>query len=89
KEGYRVMEVGNAKTKAAQTTVIYDPDWDTSAKTLIYATTAEAKSEAGHGQRMTLVIGDDFTAVLPVKISDQLKDKTANLNTADESFCAA
>ncbi|MBU6277978.1 MAG: LCP family protein [Actinomycetales bacterium] len=89
KEGYRVMEVGNTKTPAAQTTVIYDPDWDNSAKTLIYATTAEAKSEPGHGQRMTLVIGDDFTAVQPVKISDQLKDKTANLNTADESFCAA
>lgn len=89
KEGYRVMEVGNADDLVTETTVVYDPDWDNSAKTLIYATTAESKSVKGHGQRMTLIIGDDFTAVLPVKISEQLKDRTANLNTADESYCAA
>jgi LCP family protein required for cell wall assembly len=89
KEGYRVMEVGHADDLVTETTVVYDPDWDNSAKTLIYATTAESKSVKGHGQRMTLIIGDDFTAVLPVKISEQLKDRTANLNTADESYCAA
>jgi len=35
-EGYRVIEVGNADDRnTAKTTVIYDPDWDNTAKTLI------------------------------------------------------
>lgn len=89
-EGYRVIEVGNADDRnTAKTTVIYDPDWDSTAKTLIYAASAEGQEDKGHGQRLTLVIGDDFTEIKSVQISEALKDKTANLNTADENYCAA
>ena len=37
---------------------------------------------------MTLIIGTDFTAIMPVEVSDIAEDRTANINTADESFCA-
>jgi hypothetical protein len=37
---------------------------------------------------MTLIIGSDFTAVTPVEVTDLAEDKTANINTGDENFCA-
>ena len=75
---------------ATETTLIYDPAWDVSAKTIAYS--ADVKSEQaqeGIGGTMQLIIGPEFTTAKSVKISDALADKTANLNTADESFCAS
>ncbi|MDO9484577.1 MAG: LCP family protein [Actinomycetota bacterium] len=87
-QGYRVQDVGNAKKPATATTVTFDPNWDTSAKTLAWA--AGAKSDAtGNGQRMTLTIGPDFTSIKPVVISSAAGDVFSNLNTGDESFCAS
>lgn len=88
KLGYRVMDVGSAESPQAVTTVEYDPKWDISARTLIAAADAEGKAVKKQGQRMTLIIGDDFTAIEDVKIDALANDKTANVNTADESFCA-
>jgi len=89
-QGFNVVEVGNAKDGAySATTVLYDPGWDVSAKTLIYSANAASEAVDGMGQTMTLVIGPDFTSVKPVTISAALKDNTANVNTADESFCAS
>ena len=88
-EGFNVVNVKNG-IPAAETTLIYDPAWDVSAKTIAYA--ADVKSEQpqkGIGGTMQLVIGPEFTTVKSVKISDALADKTANVNTADESFCAS
>lgn len=89
-QGFNVVEVGNAKDgEYSATTVLYDPGWDVSAKTLIYSANAASEAVDGMGQTMTLVIGPDFTSVKPVSISAALKDNTANVNTADESFCAS
>ncbi|MFA7324461.1 MAG: LytR C-terminal domain-containing protein, partial [Candidatus Nanopelagicales bacterium] len=87
-QGYRVQNIGTTKTPATATTVTYDNHWDTSAKTLLWATTAKA-DPTGKGQRMTLTIGPDFTSVKPVVISAAAGDVYSNLNTGDESFCAS
>jgi hypothetical protein len=38
---------------------------------------------------MTLIIGEDFTSIKDVTISSIASDQTADLNTADETYCAA
>jgi hypothetical protein len=35
------------------------------------------------------VIGPDFASAKEVQISEALKDKTADINSADESYCAS
>jgi LCP family protein required for cell wall assembly len=89
--GYRVVEVGNAPGKEifATTTVKYDPRWDASAKTIIFAAGAQGESVPKHGERMTLIIGEDFTSIKDVTISKIAGDQSADLNTADETYCAA
>ncbi|MFM1917673.1 MAG: hypothetical protein RJB01_1188 [Actinomycetota bacterium] len=89
-EGYRVVGVKNDKTGEYTTSqVIYDPRWDVSAKTLIYATGATGVETGGNGQTMKLIVGPDFTSVKSVQVSEAAGDLTANVNTADESFCAS
>ncbi len=89
--GYRVIDVTNAvsDTVYTQTTVQYDPKWDVSARTLMYAATAVGEPIKKQGQRMNLIVGLDFTSIKDVKISGIAGDQTANLNTADESYCAS
>lgn len=88
-QGFRIGEVANAGSSAVTTTTVqYDPRWDVSAKTLIAAAEATGESVKKSGQTMTLIIGSDFTAIMPVEVSDIAEDRTANINTADESFCA-
>lgn len=89
--GYRVVEVGSAPGKDifAKTIVQYDPRWDASAKTLVFAAGAGGESIPKHGQRMTLIIGEDFTSIKDVTISKIAGDQSADLNTADETYCAA
>lgn len=88
KLGYNVMDVSNADAPSAVTLVQYDPKWDVSARTLIAASGGEGQAVKKQGQRMNLIIGDDFTTIEDVQISDLAKDNTANINTADEQFCA-
>ncbi len=88
KLGYNVRDVSNADALTAVTTVEYDPNWDVSSRTLIAAAGAEGRAVDDLGQAMNLIIGDDFTAIEDVQISDAAKDATANVNTAAESFCA-
>lgn len=89
-EGFNVQDVSNADTTDfTATTVQYDPDWDVSARTLIYATSATGEKVKGQGGTMNLIIGSDFTDVKKVKINKIAKDYTAQINTADESFCAS
>jgi hypothetical protein len=88
-EGYLVRDTGNWDTSTVTTTTVnYDPDYDVSAKTLIYATSAEGVAKKGQGQAMDLVIGSDYTSVKPVQIASAMKDLTANVNSGDESYCA-
>lgn len=88
KLGYNVMDVSNADAPSATTIVQYDPKWDVSARTLIAASGGEGQAVKKQGQRMNLIVGDDFTTIEDVQISDLAKDNTANINTADEQFCA-
>jgi hypothetical protein len=88
-QGFIVVNVKNGDPVAA-TTLIYDPEWDNSAKTLGYSASATVQEPvAGTGSTLQLVIGPDFTGTKAVQISEALKDKTANINTADESYCAS
>jgi LCP family protein required for cell wall assembly len=89
--GYQVGEVGSKPGSdiVATTVVQYDPKWDVSAKTLIFAAGAQGESVPKQGQRMTLIIGEDFTSIQEVTITSIAADQTADLNTADESYCAA
>ena len=91
KQGFVVRDVGNADTTDyAQTTVIYDPDWDQSAKTLAAAMATDVvQKDKKHGSILTVIVGEDFTAVQPVKILDITQDYTAQVNTGDEAFCAS
>jgi LCP family protein required for cell wall assembly len=90
KQGYLVETVGNSDTTVESTTVQYDPDWDQSAKTLIYAATANnVEKVKKQGKTMNLIVGNDFTSIKPVVISDITKDYTANVNSGDENFCAS
>ncbi len=90
KQGYLVETVGNADTTVETTTVQYDPSWDQSAKTLIYAATANNTEKVKkQGKTMNLLVGTDFTSIKPVVISEITKDYTANVNSGDENFCAS
>ena len=86
--GFKVVDTGNSQTPVAKTTVQYDPRWDVSARTLIYAAGAEGEPVKKHGQRMTLLIGPDYTSLKDVEVNDFAKDVYTNLNTGDESYCA-
>jgi hypothetical protein len=88
-QGFIVVNVKNGDPIAA-TTLTFDPEWDNSAKTLAYSANATVlESVAGAGSTLQLVIGPDFTGTKTVQISEALKDKTANINTADETYCAS
>jgi hypothetical protein len=91
KAGFIVEQVGNAETSdVTQTTVEYDPTRDQSAKTLIYAANAEISNKVKKlGSTLNLIVGTDWTTLRPVVISDISQDLTANVNTADENFCAS
>jgi LCP family protein required for cell wall assembly len=90
KQGYVVETVGNSETPVESTTVQYDANWDQSAKTLIYAATANnVEKVKKQGKTMNLLVGNDFTSIKPVVISDITKDYTANVNSGDENFCAS
>ena len=86
--GYNVIQVGNADAPVTQTTVQYDPRWDTSAKTIIYAAGGVGEKVKKMGGTFTVIIGPDFEGVNPVVINDIAKDRTANVNTAADSYCA-
>lgn len=87
--GFNVINVGNADTVVTQTTVQYDPRWDESLKTVVYATDGVAEKVKKQGSIFNVIIGPDFEALNPIVVSDALEDKTANLNTAEDKFCAS
>jgi LCP family protein required for cell wall assembly len=91
KQGYIVEQVGASESSdVANTTVEYDPAYDLSAKTLIWAANAQqSQTKKKLGKTLNLVVGADWTTIRPVTISDITKDYTANVNSADEAFCAS
>lgn len=91
KQGFIVELVDNAETTDYTTTTVqYDPGWDESAKTLIYATNAQATDKVkGQGSTMNLIVGTDWAGTRPVEILDITQDYTAQVNTGDENYCAS
>jgi LCP family protein required for cell wall assembly len=91
KQGFLVEEVGNADTTDyAATTVVFDPKWNESAKTLAFAAQATVTEKAKkQGPVLRLIVGSDFTDVQKVRILDITQDYTAQVNTGDEKFCAS
>ena len=94
-QGFNVINVKKIKDAnlgeyPSEDTIWFDPDWDVSAKTLIYSSGIENTEEiAGQGGTMQLIITEPFTSARSVTISAATKDLTANVNTGDENFCAS
>ena len=94
-EGFEVINVKKVKEAdlgeyPSVNTVWFDPEWDTSAKTLIYSTGFTNTEEIeGQGSTMQVIITEPLTSVRSVSISEATKDLTANVNTGDENFCAS
>ncbi len=66
------------------------PEWDVSAKTLIYSTGIEnTETVEGQGGTMRLIITEPLTSARSVSIAEATKDLSANVNTGDENFCAS
>jgi len=94
-QGFNVVNVKKIKGERlseypSQDTIWFDPEWDVSAKTLIYSTGIENTEEVeGQGGTMQLIITEPLTSARSVQISEATKDLTANVNTGDENFCAS
>jgi len=94
-QGFNVVNVDKIKDARlgeypSEDTIWFDPDWDVSAKTLIYSTGFENTEEVpGQGGTMRVIITEPLTSARAVTISKATQDLTANVNTADENFCAS
>lgn len=94
-EGFEVVNVKKVKEAnlgdyPSVNTVRFDPEWDTSAKTLIYSTGFTSTEEVeGQGSTMQVIITAPLSSARSVSISEATKDLTANVNTGDENFCAS
>ncbi|WP_436738571.1 LCP family protein [Streptomyces sp. BBFR102] len=71
----------------ARTTVLYDPRWDRSARTVAAALPdAELKAVAGLGDTLRVVLGADFTEVVPVRAEDSPEGRIEAVR-GDEVVC--
>ncbi len=79
--------VDAADRATARTTVLYDPRWDRSARTVAAAFPgAELKAAPGQGGTLRVVLGADFTEVHPVRAEDPPEGATGALR-GDEVTC--
>ena len=90
KAGFVVSSVGNAaRADYAQTTVVFDPRYDESARTLIYASQAAISKATGSGRTITLIIGADWSGTKKVTIASSGDSTASNPTptTADQESC--
>ena len=94
--GFIVTSVGTAqRSDFTQTTVLYDPAYDQSARTLQAAANAPASRATSNGRTLTLVIGSDWTTTTPVTIGSANPQPSPSSSTdlgpapkpADQSTC--
>jgi len=94
-EGFNVVNVKKIKDSnlgeyPSQDTIWFDPNWDVSAKTLIYSTGIDnTEAVPGQGGTMQVIMTDPLTSARSVSIAKVAQDLTANVNTGDENFCAS
>ena len=92
KQGFVVTSVGTAASSDyAQTTVVYDPRYDESARTLAYASKSSVSKATGSGRTLTLIVGTDWTGTQKVTIASGSGTSTSASNptptTADQDSC--
>lgn len=94
-EGFNVVNVKKIKDAnlgeyPSEDTIWFDPNWDVSAKTLIYSTGFDNTEEVpGQGGTMRVIITEPLTSARSVTVAEVTQDLTANVNTGDENFCAS
>ena len=82
--GFIVTDVGTARrSDFTHTIVLYDPNFDQSARTLEAATNATISRPTGTGHVLTLVIGADWTTTTPVTISTSNPSSSSSSSTTD------
>ena len=94
-QGFEVVNVRKVRDSRlsefpTEDTILFDPRWNVSAETLIYSTGIENTEEVERqGSTMRIIMREPITSARAVKISEVLNDRTANVNTGDEKYCAS
>ena len=82
--GFSVTSVGTAqRSDYARTTVLYDPGYDQSARTLAAAANTSVLRANGNGRVLTLIVGTDWTTASPVTISSTDPNGSASPSSTD------
>jgi LCP family protein required for cell wall assembly len=93
KQGFVVTSVGNAASSDyTQTTVVFDPDYDESARTLAYSANAAVSKSTGNGRTLTLIVGSDWSGARKVTIGGGGASGSAsdpNPTSADTESCVS
>jgi len=87
--GYVVVDIATAPAPTSTTTVVYDPRYDESARTLAYATQATSSTPNGTTRTLVLTIGSDWkgTRAVVVKAPTSTSTRPPTTTTADEQTC--
>src|SRR4029079_11249108 len=93
-DGFNVIGVGNADRMYSQTTVLHDPAYDESGRTLGAAIPGSlVQEDISLGTTLTVVVGTDSPTVVPVEVSGSTSspEPTESLVTrpADQSICSS
>ena len=95
KLGFVVTSVANAdRSDYAATTVVHDPRYDESARTLAFASKASAVLDDGSGRTLTLIVGKDWSGVRAVTVAGSGSGSTDSPSNptpkpADEVVCVS
>jgi LCP family protein required for cell wall assembly len=92
-DGFNVIGVGNADRLYSTSTVLHDPAYDESGRTLGAAITGSTVQEdASLGSTLTVIVGTDSPTVVPVKVSGSTSspEPTESLvtRTAAQNICS-
>jgi LCP family protein required for cell wall assembly len=86
--GFVVVGIGNAPQDVAATTVVYDPGYDESARTLAWSAQASERKATGNGSTLVLTVGPDWDGARAAVVKSSGSGGTP-AKTADEKTCVA
>ena len=91
--GFQVVSVGNADAPQATTTVLHDPAYDESGRTLGAAVTGSTVTEdVSLGSTLVVVVGADAPTVSPVEVTGSTSspepEETIEARSADQDICS-
>jgi LCP family protein required for cell wall assembly len=92
-DGFNVIGVGNADRTYSTTTVLHDPAYDESGRTLGAAITGSlVQEDISLGSTLTVVVGTDSPTVVPVEVSGSTSSpeptETLVTRTAAQNICS-